>query len=757
MNEYRDIIENIYNKQRALLQCFGLWDLRPDTLRSLKMIYKIYGYILTFGMLLFDWAMFMQVVTNLDNIDEAIKVFFVFGTALAVYGKYDRIKTKNQLFEQLFQLLIDVHFQPANNYERKIVLKSIKLSTKLSKFYACLSVTALSGLIMTQYLSAIKELPVNIYIPFEVDTNWKYNSLYVFECIFLSLLCLVNVAFDSLSTSLFIHIKCQLDMLGHRLENIGCNSKLSQQFIMQQLKDCARYYNRLIMLTNNIEDLVSIPISLQIGCSVLVLIANFYAMSMLSDPEELPIFLKIALYQCCMLTQIFMMCYFSNEVSLKSSELSFNLYMSDWYNWNKINRKMVLLLMIRFEEPIRIKSINRSYSFNLAAFTSIVNSSYSYYALLKRVNALKTFYIYQSWIFRLLALWKLSDNVTPRFRLLHNLYFYYILFFWVLSFDASCFIQFITNITDLNEVIKVFFIFATSLAVLSKFSTIKWKNHLYYELVETIHRPMFRPRNKREVKMFKESQQLSRAVRNSYCSISLCALQVVLVTQYFVDNTELPLSLYNPINVDTKLRYLMMYLYQYIAVSICCYMNIAFDSLSASFLIHIKGQLDILCDRLENLGSEDEHKIVDDNNITMKLKDCIKYYEEIVRITGIVENLISLPISIQIACSVLVLVANFYAMSFLSDPGDYANFIKFLIYQLCMLSQIYILCYFSSEVTFKSQEISYFLYCSKWVEWNKLNRKLTLLMMTRFDLPIVIRSIVNSSYSYFALLKRINS
>lgn len=280
-------------------------------------------------------------------------------------------------------------------------------------------------------------------------------------------------------------------------------------------------------------------------------------------------------------------------------------------------------------------------------------------------KALETFYKYQSWIFRLLALWKLPDTATPRYRILHKIYFYYILFFWVLSFDASCFIQFITNINDLNEVIKVFFIFATSLAVLSKYSSIKIKNHLYYELVETIHRPMFRPMNKREVKLFKESQSLSRNVRNCYCGISLCALQVVLVTQYFVDNTELPLSIYNPINMDKKWRYLLMYLYQYIAVSICCYMNIAFESISASFLIHIKGQLDILCDRLEHLG-EDAEDLNNDNAITIKLKNCIKYYEEIVRITSIVENLVSFPISIQIACSVLVLVANFYAMSFVS-------------------------------------------------------------------------------------------
>lgn len=293
-------------------------------------------------------------------------------------------------------------------------------------------------------------------------------------------------------------------------------------------------------------------------------------------------------------------------------------------------------------------------------------------------NSLKTFYKLQSWIFRILALWKLTDSLSPRLRLLHRTYFYYILFFWVLSFDASCFIQFIKNINDLNEVIKVFFIFATSLAVLSKFSAIKVKNHLWYKLVETIHNTTFRPMNAREVKLFVQSQDLSRTVRNSYGSISMCALQAVLVTPFFVTN-ELPLSIYNPVNIDAKWRYSMMYLYQYIAVSICCFMNIAFDSISASILIHVKGQLDILGDRLEHLGC-DSHQ-VNDNQITSQLKKCLKYYHEIRRIANIAENLISFPVSIQIACSVLVLVANFYAISFVRiERNSFAYVLKNLFF-----------------------------------------------------------------------------
>lgn len=286
MNEYRDIVEKIYNKQYTILKCFGLWELSPDSAKNLKTFYKIYWYVLTFWMVLFDWTMVMQVITNLDNMDEVIKVFYMLATAIAVLGKYLRIKIKNQSFEHLFKLMLNKKFLPGNSDERAIFLKYVELSTKVRISYTCISLTALSGLFMTQYLSATEDMPVNIYNPIELNRHWKYNIMYIYECLSLAVLCMVNVAFDSLSASLFIHIKCQLGMLAHRLENIGKNSNFSQDFICHQLKDCVRYYNRILMLAHDIENLVSIPISLQIACSVFVLIANFYAMSLVSGSRK---------------------------------------------------------------------------------------------------------------------------------------------------------------------------------------------------------------------------------------------------------------------------------------------------------------------------------------------------------------------------------------------------------------------------------------------------------------------------------------
>lgn len=91
----------------------------------------------------------------------------------------------------------------------------------------------------------------------------------------------------------------------------------------------------------------------------------------LTDPSDYGTFMKFLVYQLCMLSQIFMLCYFANEVSLRSAQLSYALYSSEWTHCNQINRRLMMLMMAQFDVPIRIKTINRCYSFNLPAFTSV--------------------------------------------------------------------------------------------------------------------------------------------------------------------------------------------------------------------------------------------------------------------------------------------------------------------------------------------------------------------------------------------------
>lgn len=283
MNEYRNLVERIYIRQYTIMKYFALWELSPNTSAYLKTLYKIYFiYFFIFWLLSFDYVMIMQVITNIGSIKEIINVLFMLATAIAVLGKYLTVKTKNQAYENFFKLMYDKQYLPQNKEEEKIYKNCIELNKKVRNFYTNISLSACGSLCMTQYLSEDENMPVSVYSPIGLDTKWKYNIIYLYVCLSLSVLCLLNVAFDTLSSSFFIHLKGQLDMLGHRLENIGRHLNDSQDIILLQLKECIRNYNRILALSHYIEYLVSIPISLQIGCSVFVLVANFYAMSLVS-------------------------------------------------------------------------------------------------------------------------------------------------------------------------------------------------------------------------------------------------------------------------------------------------------------------------------------------------------------------------------------------------------------------------------------------------------------------------------------------
>jgi odorant receptor len=86
-----------------------------------------------------------------------------------------------------------------------------------------------------------------------------------------------------------------------------------------------------------------------------------------------------------MTLEIFLPCYFGNELSVASSKLSTALFHSDWINGNKHFRKNVKIFMENTKKEIKISAFG-VFEVNLATFSRICNSAYSLFAILKRVN-----------------------------------------------------------------------------------------------------------------------------------------------------------------------------------------------------------------------------------------------------------------------------------------------------------------------------------------------------------------------------------
>lgn len=71
-----------------------------------------------------------------------------------------------------------------------------------------------------------------------------------------------------------------------------------------------------------------------------------------------------------MLTQIFLPCYFGNEIVLKSEYLSRALYLSNWPERSQRYRMMVLIYMEMLHRPTRL-NVGGIFSLTLISFLSV--------------------------------------------------------------------------------------------------------------------------------------------------------------------------------------------------------------------------------------------------------------------------------------------------------------------------------------------------------------------------------------------------
>lgn len=86
-----------------------------------------------------------------------------------------------------------------------------------------------------------------------------------------------------------------------------------------------------------------------------------------------------------MIIQIFLPCYYGNEIFINSQELPRNLFYSDWLHSSKNYRNSVSFVMEIMKKPIKVDAF-KFLKVNYEIFTSVCNAAYSMYALIDRVS-----------------------------------------------------------------------------------------------------------------------------------------------------------------------------------------------------------------------------------------------------------------------------------------------------------------------------------------------------------------------------------
>ncbi|CAH2010044.1 unnamed protein product [Acanthoscelides obtectus] len=177
-------------------------------------------------------------------------------------------------------------------------------------------------------------------------------------------------------------ICCQMDLLIGRSTQLNF---LGQNNVEPLLNDLIKHHYEIIRLVEILNDLFS-PIAL-VQCGTSGLAICFVGFQLMVTVESgSPEFVIQAAYFCCLFVQIYFYCWFGQDIMLKSIEISISYYLTDWYNACSSNvRNHLFLIMERTKRPLELRA-GGVFPLTLSTLMSILRSSYSYMAVLQRLN-----------------------------------------------------------------------------------------------------------------------------------------------------------------------------------------------------------------------------------------------------------------------------------------------------------------------------------------------------------------------------------
>ncbi|XP_029728040.2 odorant receptor Or2-like [Aedes albopictus] len=289
-------------------------------------------------------------------------------------------------YESFLEKISDI-YEEINSMPDERIKEMVQLFTKRARMMS------ISNLALGAFISACfvvyplftgeRRLPYGMHIPgvnkFESPL---YEILYVMQAVLTFPGCCMYIPFTSFfaSTSLFGLI--QIKSLQHRLENFRQHgSGKSNKEQRSQLEAIISDHQRVIAYVGELNGLVTYICLVEFLSFGMMLCALLFLLVIIDHYAQLVI---VVSYIFMIISQIFAFYWHANEVREESMAIGEAAYSGAWIDMNQASKKKLLLVILRSQVPLEI-SVGNVYPMTLEMFQSLLNASYSYFTLLKRV------------------------------------------------------------------------------------------------------------------------------------------------------------------------------------------------------------------------------------------------------------------------------------------------------------------------------------------------------------------------------------
>ncbi|XP_053998028.1 odorant receptor 67c-like [Hylaeus anthracinus] len=376
----------------ALFTIAGYWRPEEWPVHSFRYwLYNVYSALMILSLYFYTFCYFIDCMI-IEDIESATIQFSVFISVAGVCAKVANLFFQRGKIINTVNTLVQGNCLPRDEIERIIQRKFDDYARNLTVWCEILNELAAVFASLTQFkeLLRTRKLPNFDWSPFNLASQKAYVFSLIHHTLTLMVCANTSVANETLISGLMIQVCSQFEIFCHRARNLPsalleaeriCTSMQDlRNRRMRILGDLVRYHRIDYKLARVVNKIFQYMIFLQFYISSIVLCLIIYVLSTKSTLNTELIW-SIS-YLGSMLMQVYLYCWFGNEVTLKSTSVGDAIYEMDWTTLPTSVMRDLLTIMARTKKPV-VMSSGHVVSLSTESFMAIIKMSYSSYNLLK--------------------------------------------------------------------------------------------------------------------------------------------------------------------------------------------------------------------------------------------------------------------------------------------------------------------------------------------------------------------------------------
>ncbi|KAJ3664913.1 hypothetical protein Zmor_000447 [Zophobas morio] len=325
--------------------------------------------------------MTIQMIIERNDVSKLSESLQYFTTLVTFVWKLIYFDIYKKTLLEIEDVLSASIFYGYSNQQLKLLKDKVASGQVAGTTFRVLSVAAVAFWGLPPFLDSqkSKSLPIPGWFPYNV-TQYYYPT-FAFQILGIANTAYTDCSIDILSWVLISIASGQLEILKETLKNINYEEG-DLKTVEEKLKKGVRHHLEIVNLVSKIEKMFSKGIFLQFFASVIVICFTGFLMMIL--PVVSMQFALTFTYFVCMMCQVAMYCWYGHDVMTTSSTIGDSLYMSNWYESDLRIRKTIFIFLEKTKKPVTLTA-GGFVTLSLTTLTTILRSSYSYFAVLQRM------------------------------------------------------------------------------------------------------------------------------------------------------------------------------------------------------------------------------------------------------------------------------------------------------------------------------------------------------------------------------------